>query len=45
MSDQAMVALGSMRPFLLAVHVVLGAMYAAALGAHNSTEFAQLESR
>ena len=40
-----MVALGSMRPFLLAVHVAMGAMFAAALGAHNNSEFAILESR
>jgi len=39
------VALGSMRPFLLAVHVVLGSMFAAALGAHDDSEFADLESR
>ena len=40
-----MVALGSMRPFLLAAHVVLSSMFAAALGAHNNSEFADLESR
>ena len=40
---QGMLALGSMRAGALAFHVVLGAMFAAALGAHNSSEYSELE--
>ena len=42
---QGMMALGSMRPLALVTHVVLGAMFAAALGAHNNAEYGDLETR
>lgn len=38
-------ALGSMRPVALSIHIVIAAMFAAALGAHNNAEFNQLEDR
>lgn len=40
-----MLALGSMRPTALAIHIVLAGLFAAALGAHNNAEFNQLEDR
>lgn len=42
---QGLMALGSMRPIALSIHVVMGAMFAAALGAHNNSEYSQLEDR
>ena len=42
---QGMLALGSLRPAALAIHVVMAGMFAAALGAHNNSEFSQLEDR
>ena len=40
-----MLALSSLRPVALSIHIVLGAMFAAALGSHNNAEFNQLEDR
>lgn len=42
---QGMMALGCLRPAALGVHVIVGTMFAAALGAHNVAEYNQLEDR
>lgn len=42
---QGLVALLSNSAFMLGLHVVLGAMLGAALGAHNESVFIQQESK